>query len=261
MLQVVPSPPQNIVITNVTNTSSLITWDRKDNRSFTYLLSISSSCPTANMIIPNITGNSFHLQNLCPINNYTIAMRTFDDIVNKTSVFGVISEFTTRSGVPSEPQIIRYNIADKVITISWISPNKLNGYIIGYDIRWSFKQQCTTDHGNYVPGRVNNPNTNYYIGELVGEDSINSNDIYICVRAVTDESNGLWGINDPQVMQAPILSSSIDTCETLTIAACVAALAIIASAIMTIILSVSICQTGCCSKYKADAKSDNYPKY
>lgn len=64
-------------------------WEGTVSRNFSYAVSVTSSCPTGNMIVSGITGTQFTLNNLCPHTNYTVAVRTVDMEIDK-KVFSVI---------------------------------------------------------------------------------------------------------------------------------------------------------------------------
>lgn len=216
-------------------------WEHNNSRykDFLFSISITSSCPTVVPIIKDILGNNYTFQNLCPNEEYSVAIRTTDIKINKSSVYSDFVEFSTEPGIPSAPLYVRgtLNFNTKEFIITWHPPSELNAVITRYKVQWSFIIPCNSDDPELKSDEVD---ANLF--ELKKPlDTLDVKNFFACVRAVTsNNSTGFWGTNNLQ--EALSVVRGIDDCSTLTIVACIAGLAVLSSVLMVIILSISICQ-------------------
>ena len=111
--------------------------------------------------------------------------------------------------------------------------------IIGYEVKWSFREPCIFQNTTLMSYRAN-ASEFQYIGTI---DNPNTKNLYACVRALTSNISGPWGTND--LIQAGLLSQDIADCDALVTVASVAGLSVMASVLMVIILSLSIYQYKC----------------
>lgn len=226
----------------MTNTTALITWTNAESRNFTHIISLTSSCPTANKQIYNISVSSYVLRNLCPFHNYYIAIRSTDTDFNLTSLYSDILELETLPGIPTPPRNIQtvINNSTKKLLITWSIPISQNSVITGYEVRWSFKDtSCTTNVPEVGSTTTTGPNT-FMLTVDIPDSNIMS--AYTCIRARTSVGEfSPWEQNImPNGLYVPL--SRQNDCSTLIIVACVAGIAVAASLLMSIILSVTICQ-------------------
>lgn len=241
----IPMPPEDIEVINVTNTTASITWRSTSAQLFSYSISISSSCPTGTNLI-NVNATTHTIDNLCPNSNYTIAIRSTDLAVNKSSVYSEVINFSTLPGIPTRPRYV-LGIIDantKELRITWIVPVELNGIIANYEVRWTFNTlQCDEDKSDIPSQTTSNASTFQFIYNVV---NINIESYAVCVRAITTAGTfGAWGINiNNGKKTSGLITTPGEDCNTLIAVACVAALTIASSLIMSIVLSVSVMQKG-----------------
>ena len=253
-------PPRNIGITNITNTTAVVVWD-PDRPVFSYSISITSSCPSGHMLITGVRGSNYTIQDLCPYNNYTIVLRT-DAPLNMSSPFSNIVQFSTLTGIPSEPRFVTGMIDQerKLLIVTWIIPIELNGDINKYEVRWSTTTTalCTDNSMEVEMSSTDNASSFQFIQSI---QTLNVKSYSVCVRASTTGGRfGLWGIHSvPFVNQGGLTASSTDDCNTLTTVAIVAAITVISSLVMSIILLVSVIQKGWfCLKPKGDGDKKKF---
>ncbi len=256
-------PPENTRMNDVTNTTAVISWDL-NRLGISYSISITSSCPTGNMLIGDILGSTYTIRNLCPYNNYTIALRT-NARQNMSSPFSEVIEFSTLSGIPSKPRFVTGMIDQnrKLFIITWVIPSELNGDIDNYEVIWSPSSNpvCTMNSSEVRVNKTNNANTFQFIQNI---QPLDIKSFSVCVRASTTAGTfGSWGEygSSPDVNQVGLSGENTDDCDTLTVVACVAALTVVSSLIMSIILLISVIQKGWfCLKHKVDGEKNNYHK-
>lgn len=232
---------------SVTNTTAVIAW--KEERNLLYNIAVTSSC-FAQLFITNISVNHT-LQNLCPNTAYTFALLAIDEQTNKRSIFSDGYNFTTNPGIPTIPRYVRGNIIDQLIVVTWIIPYQLNANISHYEIRWSFDINCTDD--KVTDTETVNSDTFEFQKSL---DVKPTRNLFVCVRAVTIEINfSDWGhYQNLGVVESGLASQNTD-CNTLIVVACVAAITVFSSLLMSIVLSISICQN--CGKQTSDYTKAN----
>lgn len=247
-LQDIPVPPENIEVMDITNTSALITWRSATDQNLSYSISIASSCPTGNYLIGGVTVTNYTIHNLCPNSNYTIVIRATDLRVNKSSLYSDIIDFFTPAGIPTNPRHVVgvFNQDAKEIRVTWVIPVELNGIIENYEVRWTFSTlRCDVDNQEVLSQKTKNASTFEFTIDTSDRDIVSYS---VCVRAITARTMGSWGINMNIDANRDSLITLPEDCNTLTAVACVAALTIAASLIMSVILSISIIQKGwfCC---------------
>lgn len=218
-------------------------WEGTVSRNFSYAVSVTSSCPTGNMIVSGITGTQFTLNNLCPHTNYTVAVRTVDMEIDKKSIFSDIYGFSTSFGQPTAPRFVTglFDEVKKEIIITWIIPTEPNGELDKYEIQWTVTgTQCTEKRDDVIANETENAATFEFINRTDVEVKL----LLVCVRAInTDGNAGTWGMNSKSVgTQLPL--QTMDDCNSLTIVASVAAFTVASSLIMSIILLISVVQKG-----------------
>ena len=249
----------------MTNTTAVILWNTTSVRSLSYDISLSSSCPTGTRLIPDVNSTQYMIGNLCPGTTYTLAIRVTDTQVNKISLFSEVSVFVTLSGTPTIPRFVNGMIDqnEKKLFITWVTPQQTYGVIDHYEVQWSLttKQCDQNDRGaDIMGGNTTDATTFRYDVDLV---NLNFKSYSVCVRAVTtSNTKSSWGKHfNNDVMQAGLLQTE-ETCNTLTAVACVAALTVVSSLIMSVILSISIAQKGwfCFKNEVHGEKHSTYPQ-
>lgn len=199
---------------------------------------------------------------LCPNTNYVVAVQGRDTRANKRSPFSNIFAFTTLPGLPSEPRYVNglVDVNRKQLIITWIIPAMLNAVIHKYQVRWTQSTTlCTDDNRSDIRVRETENSTTF---ELVDNYNAPAQDglrrsLSVCVRAITiDGEHGLWGMYfNIEGNVEGLTSNNAEDCSTLTTVACIAALTVVSSLIMSIVLSISIVQKGWfCSKNKEEEK-------
>ena len=203
--------------------------------------------------------NHYTLQSLCPYSCYTITLRTTDTRANKTSAFSDIYEFCTEAGNPTEPRNVQGIIiqSTKQLIITWINPRMQNGIITRYEVRWSFTKQCFINDTEVNVVFLDSA-TSFEVIQPINE--LKNSALFVCVRAITEAGKfGQWGFSSG-IMASGLGTQSNDDCHTLTIVACIAAVAVAASVLMSIILAISICQNGGLFKSKDNDETEEYSK-
>lgn len=210
-----------------------------------YTISLASACPTGNFLIRGIIGTDFSIRNLCPNSNYTIVIRATDLRVNKSSLYSDITDFATPAGIPTKPRYVDgvFNKDAETIRVTWVIPVELNGVIDKYEVRWTFSTlRCDEDNQGVLSKKTKNASIFEFIIDTRGNENIVS--YSVCVRATTATTVGSWEIDMVIDANKDSLTTLPEDCNTLTAVACVAALTVAASLIMSVILSISIIQKG-----------------
>ena len=225
-----------------------------------YTISLTSSCPTGNMLVEDILTPNYTLVNLCPNSTYTVAVRTHSH-QNLRSLFGDSLQFVTMTGIPSNPRFITGNLDQEksVLRVTWIIPTELNGDIDRYEVRWSLAlEDCREDSSEVQESMTSDANTFEFTQSV---DVLKVTSYSVCVRAMTTAgTNGSWGIHQvPKVVQVGLTNPNSDDCNTLTTLAVVAALTVLSSLAMSIVLLITVIQKGWfCLKHKVGGDR-NYP--
>lgn len=185
------------------------------------------------------------MDNLCPNSNYTIAIRATDLQVNKSSLYSEVISFSTLAGIPTNPRYVLgvFNDDTKQLRVTWVIPTELNGIIDHYDIRLidAMSLDCDGDKAKIPPQETLGASVFHFVYNM----SIDIKQYSVCVRAVTTAGTfGSWGVNRNIETQTERLTTTPENCNTLTAVACVAALTVASSLIMSIILSISVLQKG-----------------
>lgn len=224
-----------------------------------YTISLTSSCPTGNMLIENILTPNHTFENLCPNSTYTVAIRTHSH-QNLRSLFGENFQFSTLTGIPSNPRFITGDLDQEksLLRVTWIIPTELNGDIDRYDVRWSLTfEDCREDSSKAQENTTSNASTFEFTQSVGNVNKVTS--YSVCVRAMTTAgTNGSWGIHQVrEVKQAGLTNQNTDDCNTLTTLAIVAGLTVLSSLAMSIVLLVSVVQKGWfCLKHKVGGEKN-----
>ncbi|XP_062509071.1 phosphatidylinositol phosphatase PTPRQ-like [Corticium candelabrum] len=146
--------PQEIMSSQVTSTSALITWQQplfSTPRSVRYYIRyFKSTRPDRNRFPQSTRERRFNLTNLDIYTNYTIDIAAY---VNPLlSTYYASYNFTTKQAAPSPPQKVKANdIRSRSVSMSWTPPLRANGLVKKYRI------YIQSDHTSR-PNNLNNGN-------------------------------------------------------------------------------------------------------
>ncbi|KFM66966.1 Phosphotidylinositol phosphatase PTPRQ, partial [Stegodyphus mimosarum] len=177
----VPSAPQNLKISDITNTSIHIEWDEPQSPAgdiLNYTVEW-TNVENGNIDRSNASESPYHIKQLVPYSNYSVRVQA----VTKAGPgnWSEIKTFRTAEGVPlspPKPEIV--NVTDSTIIIKWSEPLPSRGPVLDYTVETINKN--TSNEKQYTT-----ENVNFVIKELNAYT-----DYSIRVRGRTAAGNGSW---------------------------------------------------------------------
>lgn len=248
-LQTFPSPPETELFSIESDCCSAnVSWPLPPNEvegTISYNIQQTSSCSNNNLVM-NITSRWYLFTNLCADVQYSLAIQVTLVSKNITGVYSEPFVFRTESGTPSEVQYIQPFVQFEKnliiqLTITWSVPQKRNGSIIFYDIRWSNSSvdtDCDTPDGIVLSQNISDSTLELKTDDVA--NIVSTKTLLICIRAYTRTHAGLWGLYRTADTSVGKLTSDTcsEPCPSLITVAIIASVAVLSSTILGVILVI-----------------------
>ena len=242
--------PLDITTSTVNVTWEVPLFENEDTIEYTVQVSGTTTEP---VFVEGLTQRWYVFEGLAPERLYTAAIRVRDIESNVTGIFGPAGEFTTLSGVPSEPRFISASFEEIALTqtlrVVYGVPQNTNGTLTLYEILWAGSSSMDCDNPEGVMQMANQTDLEINGFNTTDVGNINSSSaLLVCVRAYTQET-GIWGyyldLNFTAGRVTPNTGGADDDCNGLIVVAVVAGIAVAASIVMAILLALVIHKRWC----------------